>query len=60
MWKDIEMFIRFAKNNEAAASIEYAIVACLISVAAMAGYRSLGQGVSDFWQSLADGLMAAL
>lgn len=48
---------RFALDNRGATSIEYAMIACLISVAIVAGARAIGQAIqTKFYGPLAGNL----
>jgi Flp pilus assembly pilin Flp len=46
-------FLKLLSDRRGAAGIEYAIVAALIAVAAMAGYKNLGAEVKITFNSVA-------
>ena len=47
---------RILTDKRGATAIEYALIASLISVAAILGYESLGDGVENSFQNTADKL----
>jgi pilus assembly protein Flp/PilA len=47
---------RLFVNSRGATAIEYALIASLISVAAMVGYHSLGDGLTNSFDNTADKL----
>lgn len=51
---------RLFKDRSGASAIEYALIASLISVAAMAGYTSLGSKVQTSFNNTADTVDTAL
>ncbi len=49
---------KLLRNQRGAGSIEYALVASLIAVAAMAGYQNLGDGVESAFNNVDQNLAA--
>jgi pilus assembly protein Flp/PilA len=49
---------KLLRNQRGAGSIEYALVASLIAVAAMAGYHNLGAGVESSFNGIDENLEA--
>ncbi len=54
------IFGKLLDNRRGAASIEYAVVASLIAVAAMAGYHNLGAGVQGSFNNVAKDVDSSL
>jgi len=52
-------FRNLLANKRGVTSIEYALIASLISVAAIAGYHSLGAQVGNSFQETADKMAGA-
>lgn len=44
---EMQRIVKILKDRSGATGIEYALVASLIAIAAMAGYASLGDGVEN-------------
>jgi pilus assembly protein Flp/PilA len=52
----MRLFRRLWTDKRGATAIEYALIASLISVAAIAGYEALGDKLQDSFQNTADKL----
>jgi pilus assembly protein Flp/PilA len=52
--------IKLLKDRRGASAIEYALVASLISVAAMAGYSALGSSVAGSFNNTSDTISGQL
>jgi len=48
-----KLFARFAKDESGATAIEYGLIAALIALAITAGASTLGNGLSDAFNSIA-------
>jgi pilus assembly protein Flp/PilA len=53
-------FRRLLRNDRGAAAVEYALIAVLISTAAIAGMQTLGLASSNAWQSVLDKIATVL
>jgi pilus assembly protein Flp/PilA len=51
-----KIFARFLKDESGATAIEYGLIAALISVALIAGASTLGESLSDTFNTLANRL----
>jgi pilus assembly protein Flp/PilA len=52
----MRLFRRLCADKRGATAIEYALIASLISVAAIAGYEALGDKIENSFQNTADKL----
>ena len=52
----MRLFRKLFADKRGVTAIEYALIASLISVAAIAGYQTLGEKVEDSFQNTADKL----
>jgi pilus assembly protein Flp/PilA len=53
-------FFKLLSDHRGAAGIEYAVVAALIAVAAMAGYKNLGAQVKSTFNNVAENVDTSL
>jgi pilus assembly protein Flp/PilA len=51
-----KLFARFAKNESGATAIEYGLIAALIALAIIAGATTLGEGLNEQFNTIADRL----
>ena len=56
----MRVFLNLLRNSRGATAIEYALIASLISVAAIAGYRGLGDKVQSGFTNVDQTLAAAI
>ena len=49
-------FLKLARNDTAATAIEYAVIAALISVAAVVGFKNLGTKVDGMYNNVSNAL----
>jgi pilus assembly protein Flp/PilA len=54
----VTFFSRFIKNESGATAIEYGLIAALISIAIIAGVRSIGSKLSNTFQTIQTALPA--
>jgi len=52
-------FIRFCKDESGATAIEYGLIAALIAVAAIAGFRAVGTSLVTTFNTVSSSLNAA-
>jgi pilus assembly protein Flp/PilA len=52
--------LKLMRDTKAAVAIEYALIAALISVAAMAGYSAVGTKVQAYYETISSKLTDAL
>lgn len=55
----LKMISQFAKDESGATAIEYGLIAALVSVAAIAALRGMGQSLSTMFTSVSAELTAA-
>jgi pilus assembly protein Flp/PilA len=54
-----KLFARFLKNESGATAIEYGLIAALISVALIAGASTLGNSLSNTFESISEQMNTA-
>ena len=55
----MEKFIRFLKEEDGLETVEYALIAALLALAAAAGIAILATAVNDTFQDVGDNLSSA-
>ncbi len=56
----IAMFKNFAKDESGATAIEYGLIAALVSVAAIAALRGMGESLSNLFSTVSGELATAV
>ena len=56
----MRLLVSIGKNNDGATSIEYALIASLISIAGIVAFVGLGDTLLDLYDSVADQYCTAL
>ena len=56
----IAMFKNFAKDESGATAIEYGLIAALVSVAAIAALRGMGESLSNLFSTVSGELASAV
>ena len=56
----LNMFLQFAKDESGATAIEYGLIAALVSVAAIAALRGMGESLSNLFGTVSGELAGAV
>lgn len=56
----IPVFRCLMEDEEASTAVDYALVAALVSVGAIAGYIAFAQGASNIWTYASETILAAI
>ena len=51
---------RLIEDEEASTAIDYALIAALVSVGAIAGYIAFAEGAANIWTYASDTILAAI